>query len=581
MLKNTSNPSKKSAFGWYKNHISAKMISSIILLIVFTCTAFSIAESQISNRLTSELEGQFDLRLATSIQSINAYLESIPENPADIDGVNNATHEKIKDKLENILVTDTLENVYILSNNTGKEQLVILTGVDDDFGTDYAFSDEMKTAISSQKMTYSSIYEDEYGIHKSVFLPLKDRDGNTFGIAGIDIDASVIPATQTFIFWFTVVIVAVVIVVGIAVAFLLSRSLTRPINRLVNATQKVAEGDLTEELVLKRGDELGTLATSFNTMRSNLETLIHQISTSSKVFSTTAGNINQSSNEMGASSHQVALSMNSVNEGVSEVVVSINDSTSSIIEVNEELAKVTNEVTGMQQMVHEVSSYSKDGQVLVEKTLNQMNVIQQEMKQSQDAAAQLDTRSKEISEFITVITHIATQTNLLALNASIEAAHVGEHGKGFAVVAGEVKKLAEQSSNAANSITELIQSTQLDSQSVLTSIEQGSQAVEKGQEWINEMSENFNTIFNGVSSFSSQIGHLKNSLDKTDRSFELITDSMQKISGITEEQSAGYEEVGAAIEEQSATMQEIAGAIRNLSQMADELQASVQYFKVS
>jgi len=581
VLKQPSNPAKKTLFGWYKNHISAKMISSIILLIVFTCAAFSIAESQISNRLTSELEGQFDLRLATSIQSINAYLESIPENPADIDGTGSAAHEKIKAKLENILVTDTLENVYILSNNTGKEQLVILTGVDDDFGTDYAFSDEMKTAIDSQKMTYSSIYEDEYGIHKSVFLPLKDRDGNTFGIAGIDIDASVIPATQTFIFWFTVIIVAVVLVIGIAVAFLLSRSLTRPINRLVNATRKVAEGDLTEELVLKREDELGTLADSFNTMRGNLETLIHQISSSSEVFSTTAGNINQSSNEMGASSHQVALSMNSVNEGVSEVVISINDSTSSIVEVNEELAKVTNEVAGMQQMVQEVSSYSKDGQVLVEKTLNQMNVIQQEMRQSQDAAAQLDTRSKEISEFITVITHIATQTNLLALNASIEAAHVGEHGKGFAVVAGEVKKLAEQSSNAANSITELIQSTQLDSQSVLTSIEQGSQAVEKGQEWINEMSENFNTIFNGVSSFSSQIGHLKNSLDKTDRSFELITDSMQKISGITEEQSAGYEEVGAAIEEQSATIQEIAGAIRNLSQMADELQASVQYFKVS
>lgn len=581
MSKPTTNPSRKSVLGWYKNHISAKMVSAIILLIVFTCAAFSIAESQISNRLTGELEEQFDLRLATSIQSMNAYLESIPENPADIDGTGNEAYKKIKAKLESILGTDALENVYILSNNTGKEQLVILTGVDDDFGTAYAFSDEMKAAIDSQKMTYSSIYKDEYGIHKSIFLPIKDRDGNTFGIAGIDIDASVIPATQTFILWFTIVIVSVILVIGIAVAIWLGRSLTRPINKLVNATQKVAEGDLTEEFVLQRKDELGILAGSFNAMRGNLETLIHQISSSSKVFSETAGNINQSSNEMGASSHQVALSMNSVNEGVSEVVVSLTDSTSSIVEVNEELAKVTGEVTGMQQMVHEVSSYSKDGQVLVEKTLSQMNVIQQEMKQSQDAAVQLDTRSKEISDFITVITHIATQTNLLALNASIEAAHVGEHGRGFAVVAGEVKKLAEQSSQAANSITELIHSTQADSQSVLSSIEQGSQAVEKGQQWIHEMSENFNTIFDGVSSFSAQIGHLKNSLDKTDRSFELITDSMQKISGITEEQSAGYQEVGAAIEEQSATIQEIAGAIRSLSQMADELQASVQYFKVS
>nr|WP_305120981.1 methyl-accepting chemotaxis protein [Saccharibacillus sp. JS10] len=361
----------------------------------------------------------------------------------------------------------------------------------------------------------------------------------------------------------------------------MSRSMTKPINKLVRATQKVAEGDLTEEFVLNREDELGQLANSFNSMRGNLETLIHQISTSSKVFSTTAGHIHQSSNEIGASSQQVALSMNSVNEGVSEVVVSINDSTSSIVETNDELSKVNNEVSDMQNTVHQVSSYSKDGQALVKQTLDQMNVIQEEMRSSQSAAAQLDARSNEISEFITVITHIASQTNLLALNASIEAAHVGEHGRGFAVVADEVKKLAEQSSNAANSITELIHSTQLDSRSVLTSIEQGNLAVEQGQEWISKMSDNFNIIFNGVSSFSIQIDQLKASLDKTDRSFDLITDSMQKISGITEEQSAGYEEVGAAIQEQSATMQEIAGAISKLSQMADELQASVHYFKVS
>lgn len=573
--------SKKSVFGWLNSRISLKLMSSMIGLIILICAVFSVTEYQISNRLTSKLEGQFDLRLASSIQSIGTYLDSIPEHVEDIDGLTSDSYIKIKAELQRILETDALENVYILSNNTGREQIVVLTGVDDDYGTDYAFTDEMKSAIENQTRTYSTIYKDEYGTHKSVFLPLKDRNGQALGIAGIDIDASIVPETRTFIFWTTAFIVLGVVVVGAAVAYVISRSITRPIGLLVRATEKVAGGDLTEELVLKRTDEIGQLANTFELMRRNLESLIRKVSASSKIFSTTSGKLYQSADEMGASSQQVASSMNSMNEGVSEVVVSITESTSSIVEVNADLAKVTDEVKSMQEMAYEVSSHSQDGQDLVEKTLNQMNVIQQEMQHSQDAAVQLDLRSKEIGEIITLITNIAGQTNLLALNASIEAAHVGEYGKGFAVVAGEVKKLAEQSSDAANSITELISSTQQDSQSVLSSIAQGYQAVEQGQTWIHEMFENFKVIFNGVSSFSTQIDHLKNALDKADKSFEMITESMQKISGITEEQSAGYEEVGAAVQEQSATIQEITGAIRNLSQMAADLQQSVQSFKVS
>jgi methyl-accepting chemotaxis protein len=203
------------------------------------------------------------------------------------------------------------------------------------------------------------------------------------------------------------------------------------------------------------------------------------------------------------------------------------------------------------------------------------------MQHSRDAAKQLDSRSKQISEITTIITGIANQTNLLALNASIEAAHVGELGKGFAVVAGEVKKLAEQSSKAANSITELISSTQQDSQSVLNSIAEGYEAVEQGQLWIQDMYENFKVIFSGVSSFSGQVDHVQLALEKADISFERVTESMQKISGIAQEQSAEYEEVGAAVEEQSATIQEITTAIRNLAAMAAELQNSVLNFKIS
>ncbi|WP_307547154.1 hypothetical protein [Paenibacillus sp. V4I5] len=113
----------------------------------------------------------------------------------------------------------------------------------------------------------------------------------------------------------------------------------------------------------------------------------------------------------------------------------------------------------------------------------------------------------------------------------------------------------------------------------MESIVQGNQAVEQGQSWINDTYESFKVIFNGISVFSNRTDHLIHTLERAERSFETISNAMQKISGITEEQSAGYEEVAAAAQEQSASIQEITSAIRQLSDMAVVLQSSVQKFK--
>ncbi|MEO3944060.1 methyl-accepting chemotaxis protein [Gorillibacterium sp. CAU 1737] len=574
-------PKQANPANWFRGRIAVKMMSSILALVLLMCGLFLATEYVISNRLTEKLEDQFNLRLSTNIQAVGKYLNSIPEHAYEIDGIQHPAHGKIKEQLEQIKNDYSLENVYILRKQQEKEQIVILTGVEEDYGTDYGFSPEMRAAIETSKQTFSSIYKDEYGTHKSIFLPLKDDKGGTYGIAGIDIDASVVPQTKNFIFLASIGIMAVLMLVGSLIAYFISRSITKPLTRLMHATEKVAAGDLSEEVTLQRSDEIGKLGDSFGRMRRNLDALIRQISASTQVITTTSEQVYQAAGEMSASSQQVASSMNSMNEGVTEVVTSISDSTASVVEVNEDLAKVSIEVQTMQETAHTVGSQSAEGQQLVEKTLRQMNVIQKEMKESQEAAAQLGSRSMEIGEIIHIITDIAQQTNLLALNASIEAARVGEQGKGFAVVAGEVKKLAEQSSNAASSITELISGTQNDSQLVLKSIKQGSQAVEQGQVWIHDMYENFKVIFIGISMFSEQIDHLKRALEKADKSFETITGSMQKISGVTEEQSAGYQEVGAAVEEQSATMQEVTSAIRNLSEMATELQKTVQQFKIA
>ena len=566
---------------WFRGQISVKMTSSILLLLLFVCAAFSVSSYLSSKSLTTKLEDQFVLRLTTNIENVSKYMTSIPEHADEITGKDKPAYTKIKQQFEQFKKQDSLENVYILQKVQNKDQIVILTGVDEDFGTEYPFTPEMNKAIKDDKLTISEIYKDEFGIHKSVFVPLKNGKGENVGIVGIDLDASVVPKTKQELLWTTFTITLFVLVLGGLIAYFISRSVTRPVIQLMRVTEKVAAGDLSAQVSIQRVDEIGKLANAFNEMRQNLDSLIRQIFSSSNLITNTSTQLYQSADESSSTSAQVAVSMNSMNEGVAEVVSSITESTSSIVEINSELTEVTSEVKEMQEMAHKVGAQSADGQELVEKTLHQMNVIQKEMKHSQEAAQQLGNRSKEIGEIIHIITEIAQQTNLLALNASIEAARVGEQGKGFAVVAGEVKKLAEQSTKAASSITELVSSTQNDSLLVMESIVQGNQAVEQGQSWINETYESFKVIFNGISVFSSRTDHLINTLERAERSFETISNAMQKISGITEEQSAGYEEVAAAAQEQSASIQEITSAIRQLSDMAVVLQSSVQNFKIT
>ncbi|NOV02013.1 methyl-accepting chemotaxis protein [Paenibacillus planticolens] len=571
----------KKITNWVREHIAVKMTLSIVLLLLVVSSAFSFSGYWISKKLTMKLEDQFVLRLTSNIQNVSNYLAVIPERPEEITDSKQPAHAKIKKQFEEFKKQGTLENVFVLTKTPQKDQIVLLTGVDDDYGTEYPFTPEMNAAITEDKPMISNIYKDEYGIHKSIFVPLRSKNGENVGIIGIDLDASIIPKTKQDMFWTTLIITLIVVAAGSCIAYFISQSVTKPVVQLMRVTEKVASGYLTEPVSVDRIDELGKLAGAFNEMRRNLETLIRQMYDSSQIITQTSEQLYQSADESSSSAGLVAVSMNTMYDGVAEVVTSISESTHSIVEINSELTEVTTEVKEMQEMAHKVGAQSFDGQQLVEKTLHQMNVIQNEMKQSQEAALQLGNRSKEIGAIINIITEIAQQTNLLALNASIEAARVGEQGKGFAVVAGEVKKLAEQSTQAASSITELVSGTQKDSHLVMQSIAQGNHAVEQGQTWINDTYENFKVIFNGISVFSDRTDHLLDTLERAVRSFEIISRMMQKISGITEQQSTGYEEVAAAAEEQSASIEEITSAIRQLSEMSVELQKSVKSFKIS
>ncbi|WFA05712.1 methyl-accepting chemotaxis protein [Bacillus sp. HSf4] len=561
-------------------HISAKIMIGVALVLIITIASFSAVFTVISNDLSEQLKEQFQNRLYTDIHLAENQISRIDGNVLDIDSTDSPLYKETKHAVNQLKKKNKLENLYILSNQGGKERIVVLSDTADDFGTSYAFSDEMKDALANNKEMISDVYEDQYGIHQSIFLPLTDSSGEQTGILGIDLDASVIPATAAKAKWYTLGIAAFVMLIGMLMAYFLGTYIAKPIRQLMKASEKIADGDLSAQISVKSRDEAGKLAESFQRMNENLKQLIGQISASSQEVSNTSLQLKNVSSESSESAQQVAESMNSMSEGINEVVSSVTDCHTSAAEIDRQIANVTEKVNEMKEVAEGVSKDSKTGQELVEETLHQTQTIKNVMEESKNAAKDMQSHTEEIEKVIGMISSIAEQTNLLALNASIEAARVGEEGQGFAVVAGEVRKLSERSAEAALSVSQLVAGTQESSRLVMERIQEGGEAVDRGQILMNGTYENFSGIFKGISQFAERTDQLLKSLLKVEESYQSISSAMEQISAVTEEQAAGSEEVAAAAEQQSAGMQEIASAIQQLSSLSEELRQEASKFKL-
>ncbi|NLZ48866.1 MAG: hypothetical protein GX895_08785, partial [Clostridiales bacterium] len=235
----------------------------------------------------------------------------------------------------------------------------------------------------------------------------------------------------------------------------------------------------------------GMNATSAIEETNNIVNLIKQ---SSSDLKDSINNCNENLQALREGSKGMMSAMNEVTKGIVEQSSSITDISNMIDKADDGIREIVKNSNRMSEVSVKTSEVVKEGAEHISDMDKQMDIIKHAISQSLSTVTELEKSMDEINKFLTTITQISDQTNLLALNAAIEAARAGEQGKGFAVVAEEVRKLAEQSSEAAGFISTIINELKDKTTSALQEVKGGNEAVKEGEIIVDKVNKNFDNI---------------------------------------------------------------------------------------
>ncbi len=328
-------------------------------------------------------------------------------------------------------------------------------------------------------------------------------------------------------------------------------ALQAQIEKLLQEVSAVGDGDLRVQAEVTP-DTLGVLADSFNYMIEELAKVVGRVQNTAVQVTNASRRVLDRSAELAQASETQVARISQTTQAVEALANFVQD--------------VAHKARLSAESAQEALQNAKTGQESVRQSIEGMMLIRENVQETSKKIKRLGERSNEIGEIVRIIEDIADQTNLLALNAAIQSAMAGEHGRGFAVVADEIRLLAERSTESTKRIATLVKSIQGDTYEAVVAMEDSTQEVVKGSSLADEAGRALNSIYTAVERQARTIEQIAQAANEQASVAEDVANAMTEISEITNRTNAGT--------------QEAAMSVSYLSELSDQLRASVSTFRL-
>ena len=368
-----------------------------------------------------------------------------------------------------------------------------------------------------------------------------------------------------------------------ASTILVVKSMAKGLIRGASALEQVAAGKLNVELDSRsanRKDEIGQISRAVQKLKQDLTNVITEIKDNSKELLGSSEVLNEKTSASMEHISQIEHAVDEIAQGAGSQAQETQSATENVISMGNMIEDTSKEITTLNENAKQIKTLGQDAVT----TIEELQKINQKTRESMDMIYNqtntTNSSAQRIKEATALITEIAEETNLLSLNASIEAARAGEQGRGFAVVAGQIQKLAEQSNESARQIEEIINSLLEDSGKAVETMESVKEIMDEQNVNVQKTNDQVRQVISQVDESIAAIDRIAQQSGKLNEARLVITDTVQNLTAVAEENAAGTQESAASVAQIGELIRDIAQIAGEQKEIADKLKENMSIFEL-